>query len=105
MRMQVGLKYAGQLPYAMTVQFGSLIIIWSENTTIQVYLKKKFGLSSYFWRKKIKSQETVPESAGEDHDALLRRQHAHLGIDVCVHEVGIGLVLREWIWVDYITYY
>jgi hypothetical protein len=48
MRMQVGLKYAGQLPYAMTVQFGSLIIIWSENTTIQVYLKKKFGLGSYF---------------------------------------------------------
>jgi hypothetical protein len=50
---------------------------WSKNTAIQIYFKKNgfiFGLGSYFWRKKIKSQETVPGSAGEDRGvALLRR--------------------------------
>jgi hypothetical protein len=61
-------------------------------------------LGSYFGRKEIKSQETVPESAGEDREvALLRRQRVHLGIGDCVREVRIGLDLREWIRVDYIT--
>jgi hypothetical protein len=47
-----------------------------KNTVYQIYFKNSFifGSGSYFWRKKIKSQETVPESAGEDHGvALLRR--------------------------------
>jgi hypothetical protein len=30
-----------------------------------------FGLSSYFWRKKTKFQELIPESAGEDHETAL----------------------------------
>jgi hypothetical protein len=50
--------------------------IWSENTAVQIYFKNSFifGLGSYFWRKEIKSQEAVPESAGEDCGvALLRR--------------------------------
>jgi hypothetical protein len=59
-----------------------------------------------FEEKKSKSQEFIPGSAGEDRGiALLRRQHARLAIGVCVREVGISLERREWIRVDYITYY
>jgi hypothetical protein len=38
--------------------------IWSENTAVQIYFKNSFifNLGSYFWRKKSKSQETVPEN-------------------------------------------
>jgi hypothetical protein len=38
--------------------------IWSENITVQIYFKNSFilDLGSYFWRKEIKSQETVPEN-------------------------------------------
>jgi hypothetical protein len=82
--------------------------VWSENTAVQIYFKIIFifDLGSYFWRKKNKSQKTVPRSADEDRGvALLRRQHVCLGISACICEVRIGLNLREWIRVDYITYY
>jgi hypothetical protein len=38
------------LPYAMIVQIGSLIIIWLENTAIRVIFENIlfFGLGSYF---------------------------------------------------------
>jgi hypothetical protein len=42
--------------------------------------------------RKVKSQESIPENTGEDRGVtLLRRQRAHLGVDVCVREVGIGV--------------
>jgi hypothetical protein len=60
----------------ITGQIGSLINFGQKNTAFQIYFKNSFifGLGSYFWRKEIKSQETEPESAGEDREvALLRR--------------------------------
>jgi hypothetical protein len=78
----------------------TIIQIWFLETIIF------FGFGFLFWRKKIKSQQAVPESAGEDRRvALLRRQHARHRIGVCVREERIGLVLCEWIRVDYIIYY
>jgi hypothetical protein len=68
--MLVNLPDAYDRSYLVSTNF------WSKNTVIQIYFKNDFifGLDSYFWRKKIKSQETVPESVGEDHEvALLRR--------------------------------
>jgi hypothetical protein len=57
-------------------------------------------------KKKIKSQEFIPEIVGEDHGAaLLRRQVTRLGVGACISGVEIDLVLREWIRVSYITYY
>jgi hypothetical protein len=51
------------------------------------------------------SQETVPESIDEDHwVALLRRQVTRLKVGAWVHGVGVGLVLYEWIRVDYVIY-
>jgi hypothetical protein len=40
---------------------------WSRNITVQIYFKNSFifGLGSYFWRKKSKSQETVLEYFGK----------------------------------------
>jgi hypothetical protein len=48
--MRVDLKYAGQLLYAMTVQFVYLIIIWPENNVIQIVFENSlfFGLGYYF---------------------------------------------------------
>jgi hypothetical protein len=107
MRMRVGLKNADQITGCN--DSSSLVSnqVWSQNTTVQIYFKNIFifCLGSYFWRKKSKSQETVPESTGEDREvALLRRWYTCLKIDVGVRGVGISLELREWIRVDYITY-
>jgi hypothetical protein len=106
MRMRVGPKNVGQVPNAYDRSNLVSNQFWSENTAVQIYFKNNFifGLGSYFWRKEIKSQETVLGSAGEDRGvALLRRQRVRLGINACVREVRIGLGLREWIRVDYIT--
>jgi hypothetical protein len=60
--------------------------IWSKNTTVQLYFKNSFifGLGSYFWRKKSKSQEIIPENnsirlvasnclvSGDAHDLVCR---------------------------------
>jgi hypothetical protein len=74
--MRVGPKNVGQVPNAYDSSNWVPNQFWSENTAVQIYFKNSFifGLSSYFWRKKRKSQETVPESAGEDRGvALLQR--------------------------------
>jgi hypothetical protein len=64
------------------------------------------SLGSNFWRKKIESQEIIPESTSEDRRAaLLRRKVVCLRVGACVREVGINLVICEWIQVSYITYY
>jgi hypothetical protein len=81
----------------MTGQVKSLIIFCQKTPQFRFILKTVFifGLGSYFWRKEIKSQETVPESAGEDRGvALLRRQRVRLGISACLREVRIDLDLR-----------
>jgi hypothetical protein len=45
-----------------------------------------------------KSQESVPRSAGQDRGAaLLRKQVARIWIGAYVCEVGVGLLVREWI--------
>jgi hypothetical protein len=108
MWMRVGLKNAGQ--FIGCNDNSSLVSnqVWSENASVQIYFKNIFifGLDSYFWIKKSKFQETVPENISEDCGvALLRRQRTRLGISVCVCKVRIGLDLREWIRVGYITYY
>jgi hypothetical protein len=47
------------------IKIWSLIIVWSENIAIQVIFENILflGLGSYFWRKKNKSQESLPKSA------------------------------------------
>jgi hypothetical protein len=105
--MRIILKNAGQFTRCNDSSIRVSKQVWSEITAIQFFLKHfYFRFGSYFWRKKTKFQKFGPENAGKDRGvALLRRQHDHLRIGVYVRVVGIGLELREWIRVDYITYY
>jgi hypothetical protein len=104
--MRVGPKDTGKKSYAMTVQIWSIIIVWLKNTAVQFILKTcKFWLWFLFLKKENQISGTVPESAGEDREvALLWRQVTCLGIGAYVRKVGVGLVLREWFRLDYITY-
>jgi hypothetical protein len=63
MWMRVGPKNVGQIPNAYDSSNLVSNQFWSENTAVQIYFKNSFifGLGSYFWRKKIKSQEIVLE--------------------------------------------
>jgi hypothetical protein len=93
----------------MAGQIWSLIRVWLEKIRSSVLFLKTILFLDWIpisEEKKIKSQEPVPGSAGEDHRvALLRRWYVCLGIGVDVRGVGIILELREWILVDCITYY
>jgi hypothetical protein len=91
--MRVGLKNIGQFIGCNDSSIRVSKHIWSENITVQFIFENIFifCLGSNFWRKKSKSYESVPEKAGEDRGvALLWRQHACLGIGVCVREVRIA---------------
>jgi hypothetical protein len=64
MRMRVGPKNAGQVPNAYDRSNLIFNQFWSENIAVQIYFKNSFifGLDSYFWRKKSKSQELIHEN-------------------------------------------
>jgi hypothetical protein len=90
----------------MTGQIQSLVIFGPKTPQFRFILKT---VLISVWipnsKERIKSQEIVPGSAGEDLEvALLRMWNTGLGVGVRVCRVGNDFVLHEWIRVDYITY-